>query len=219
MPVLGLRASAQIDQFLPEADLNYRLAPKIRATFQGKVTREGGSPTQAEIGPSFEFDLRPLVTLGETSRFDPDEAKRRLVTLSIGYRYLPSPDAPAVNRVEPVVTIHSPSTQGILLSDRSRGDLDWQSGTFNWRYRNRFQIERRLTIRSYHPAPYASVEFFYQSRFSKWSDTAIYAGCQFPLRESFEFDAYYEHQNQTGKSPNRQLNQLGLKLSLRFGLK
>jgi hypothetical protein len=27
---------------------------------------------------------------------------------------------------------------------------------------------------------------------------------------SMEFDPYYEHQNNTGKSPNQQLNQLGV---------
>ena len=51
-----------------------------------------------------------------------------------------------------------------LLTDRNRADLDWKTGNFSWRYRNRLQIERRLAIRSYHPAPYASVELFYQSQ-------------------------------------------------------
>jgi hypothetical protein len=31
-----------------------------------------------------------------------------------------------------------------------------------------------------------------------------------------ELNPYYEHQNNTGKSPNQQLNQLGLILSLFF---
>jgi hypothetical protein len=78
------------------------------------------------------------------------------------------------------------------------------------------QIEKQLTIHSYHPAPYASVEPFYQSQYSKWSDTAIYAGCMFPTGKHVEFNPYYEHQNNTGKSPNQQLNQLGLILSLFF---
>jgi len=56
------------------------------------------------------------------------------------------------------------------------------------------QIERRLTIGSYHPAPYAAVEFFYQSQYGKWSDTAIYAGCMFPIGRRFVLDPYYEHQ-------------------------
>jgi len=106
-----------------------------------------------------------------------------------------------------------------LLTDRNRADLDWKSGNFSWRYRNRFQIEKRVTIRSYHPGPYASVEFFYESQYSKWSDTAIYAGCLFPIGKHVEFNPYYEHQNNTGKSPNQQLNQLGLMLSFYFSVR
>jgi len=31
-----------------------------------------------------------------------------------------------------------------LLSDRNRANLDWQGGSFTWRYRNRVQLERTL---------------------------------------------------------------------------
>ena len=40
-----------------------RLAPSIRFNFQAKQTREAGDPTQAEIGPGFDFFLKPLVRL------------------------------------------------------------------------------------------------------------------------------------------------------------
>ena len=102
------------------------------------------------------------------------------------------------------------------MTDRNRADVDRKSGNFSWRYRNRVQIERRIAIGSYHPAPYASVEFFYQSQYAKWSDTAIYVGCLFPIGKHIEFDPYYEHQNNTGKRPNQQLNQLGLALGVYF---
>lgn len=216
IPMLGLRASAQVDQLLLEIDAYYKLTHDVRVSFQAKETREGGDPTQAEIGPSIEFYLKPLLRLRHVTLFDLDDSKSRPLVLSIGYRYLPSPDLPAVNRLEPVVTFHFPIKAGLLLSDRNRADLDWKSGNFSWRYRNRLQIEKRLAIHSYHPAPYASVEFFYQSQYGKWSDTAIYAGCLFPMGKHVEFNPYYEHQNNTGKRPNQQLNQLGLMLSLHF---
>jgi hypothetical protein len=216
VPTLGQRASAQVDEFLPEIDAYYKLASDVRVSFQAKETREGGDPTQAELGPSVEFYLKPLVKLKKTTAFDLDDSKSRPLVLSIGYRYMPSPNSPAENRVEPVATFHLPLKAGLLLSDRNRADLDWKSGNFSWRYRNRLQIERRLTIRSYHPAPYASVEPFYESQYGKWSDTAIYAGCLFPMGKRVELNPYYEHQNNTGKSPNQQLNQLGLILSLYF---
>jgi len=214
VPTLGLCARAQVDQVLPEIDVYHKVSSDVRFGFQAKETREGGAPTQAEIGPSLDFYLRPLVKLEKVTWFDLDDSKKRVLVLSIGYRYLPSPNSPPTNRIEPVATFHFPLKTRFLLSDRNRADLDWESGKFTWRYRNLIQIERRLTIRSYHPAPYAAVEFFYQSQYSKWSDTAIYAGCIFPIGRRFEFDPYYEHQNNTGKSPNQQLNQLGLRLTI-----
>jgi hypothetical protein len=216
IPTLGQCATAQVDEFLPEIDAYYKVTQDVRLSFQAKETREGSEPTQAEIGPSIEFYLKPLLRLKKITRFDLDDSKSRPLVLAIGYRYLPSPNEPAENRVEPVATFNFPLRAGFLLSDRNRADLDWKSGKFTWRYRNRLQIEKRLTINSYHPAPYASVEPFYESQYNKWSDTAIYAGCLFPIGKHVELNPYYEHQNNTGKSPNQQLNQLGLILSFFF---
>lgn len=216
VPILQLRAVAQVDQLEPEIDGYYKITPAVRFFFQAQGTREGGDPTQAEIGPSFEFYLKPLVKLKRITVFDLDEAKSRPLVFSIGYRYLPTPDSPATNRMVPVVTFHFPLLIGVLLTDRNRADLDWKNGSFTWRYRNRLQIERRLSIHSYHPAPYASVEPYYESQYGKWSDTALSIGCLFPIGKRVEFDPYYEHQNSTGKKPNQQIDQLGLKLSLFF---
>ncbi len=207
---------AQSSQFLPEVDTYLRLGSDVRVSFQAKQTREAGDPVQAEIGPSLDFYLEPLLRLKRAAEFTLDESKSRLMVFSIGYRYLPQADkTPATNRMEPVVTFNYP-LQGFLFSDRNRADLDWQNGTFTWRYRNRFQIERTLTWRSYHPVPYASAEFFYESKYGKWSDTAIYAGSRFPIGKHFELEPYYEHQNNTGKKPNSQLNQFGLVLNMYF---
>jgi hypothetical protein len=141
------------------------------------------------------------------------------LVFTVGYRYLPQAnEGPATNRIEPVVTLNFPLKGKFLLSDRNRGDLDWQRGKFSCRYRNLFQIEKSLRLRSYHPSPYASVEFFYESQYSKWSNTAIYAGCLFPIGKHLEFNPYYEHQNNTGNSPNQQLNQLGLMLNVFFAV-
>src|SRR5271166_1760739 len=161
-----LFASAQTVQTLPEIDTYVKLSSDLRVSFQIKETREGGDPTQGEIGPSLDFYLPPLVRLQNATEFDLDDSKSRPLVFSIGYRYLPqAKNAPAINPVEPVVTLHSPLKGKFLLTDRNRADLDWQNGGFSWRYRNRIQVERRLTIHSYHPAPYASAEFFYESQY------------------------------------------------------
>ena len=208
---------AQTGEVLPEIDTYFKLNSDLRISLQVKETRESEYPVQAEIGPSLDFYLKPLIRLQGATTFDLDDSKSRPLIFSIGYRYLPQANgAPGTNRMEPVVTLNFPLKARFLLSDRNRGDLDWKSQTFSWRYRNRVQIERALKIRSYHPAPYLSAEFFYESQYAKWSDTAVYAGCLLPLGKHFEFNPYYEHQNNTGKSPNSQLNQLGLMLNLYF---
>ena len=212
----GLRARAQAFQFLPEVDVYSRLAPSIRFNFQAKETREAGDPTQIEIGPGFDFFLKPLVRLRDITVFDLDDSKAHPLQFSVGFRYVPSPDKPHVERLALAVTPRWPLFARILLSDRNRADLDWSQNQFTWRYRNRVQLERRLTIGSYHPAPYASAEVFYQSQYEKWTTTALYVGCLLPAGRHFEIDPYYEHQNVTNKRPNQQFNQFGLVLNLYF---
>src|SRR5271165_233726 len=212
--VLGFHASAQTDELLPEIDAYYKLSSDVRVWFQAKDTRESGDPTSAEIGPSIEFYMKPWIKLKGVTAFDLDDSKARPLLFSIGYRYLPYPNAPPKNRLEPFFTFNLPMKGGILISDRNRADLDWQSGNFSWVYRNRLTFERTMSIRSYHFSPYASVETGYTSKYEKWSDTAIYVGCLFPIGKHFEFNPYYEHQNNTGPHPNQQLNQLGLMLNL-----
>jgi hypothetical protein len=209
-------AQTSTTEFLPEIDANFKLNSYLRFIFQAKDTREGGDPTQAELGPSLEFYLKPLLKLKDVTVFDLDDAKSRPLLLAVGYRVVPSPGKPTINRMEPVLTFHIPMTAGFLITDRNRADLDWSNGGFNWRYRNRLTVERRFTISNYHPAPYVSAEVFYESQYAKWSSTNLYAGCLLPVGKHVEFDPYYEHENNTGKRPNQQVNALGLILDLFF---
>ena len=210
-------ASAQTAQLLPEIDTYLKLNPDVRISFQAKETREGGDPTQAEIGPSIDFYLKTFSKLVQKiTALDLDDSKKRFLVFSAGYRYLPSPNSPPENRTELVATFHVPAKGRFLISDRNREDLDWSHGNFSWRYRNRPTVERTLWIHSYRFIPYASAEFFYESQYQKWSTTSVYAGCLFPVKKHVQFDFYYEHENNTGKRPNQQINSLGLVLTLYF---
>lgn len=213
--VLCRPAGAQTAQLLPELDTYLKLDPDVRVWFQAKGTREGGTPFQAEIGPSLDFYIKSLPRLDELATFDLDKSKSKLVVLSIGYRYLPQANhAPGTNRIEPVATFQVPLRTALLLSDRDRFDFDWQNGAFTWRYRNRFQIERTFGIGSLHVIPYLSSEFFYESLYQKWATTALYGGFYFPIGSKVQFNPYYEHENNTGLAPNHQVNALGLMLNL-----
>ena len=212
-----LPASAQENQFLPEIDFYAKLNSEMRFQMQAKQTREGGEPTQAEIGPSIDIYVHPWVRLAKVRQFDLDDAKSRPLVLAVGYRYLPEANGgAATNRLEPVATSRFPLGTKALITDRNRFDLDWKSGGFTWRYRNRLQVEGPVRVGTYHLTPYAAVEPFYESQYGKWAETAIYAGFIFPIGKHVQLDTYYEHQNQTDKKPNKQLNQAGLVLGLYF---
>jgi len=216
LPCVSARAQTSTTEFLPEIDASVRVDPDIRFVFQAKQTREGGAPTQAEVGPSIEFFLKPLIRLREITASDVDVSKSRPLVFAIGYRYVGSPGKPEINRMEPVVTIHIPTKGRLLITDKNRGDLDWSNGTFDWRYRNRITVERRFEIHSYHPGPYISAELIYDEKYSKVSSTNLFAGCLLPLGKHFQLDPYYEHENNTGKTPNQQVNAGGLALNISF---
>ena len=205
-------------QFLPEVNAHLTLNSTFRVYLQAKDDREGGDPAQATIGPSLQLYLKPLVKLKKIKSFDLDHAKSRFLVLEAGYRYITAPDAPSENRMQVAVTSNFPLRAGFSFSDRNRADLDWTSGIFTWRYRNKLTLDRTLAIRSYHFIPYVAVELFYESQYSKLSTTSLYAGSLFPVGKHVQFNTYFEHDNNTGKHPNRQVNSVGLVLNLYFSL-
>jgi hypothetical protein len=207
---------AQQDQFLPEIDLHYEFNPHARLFVQAKDDRDGGDPPQATVGPSIMLYRKPLMRLQRPLAFDLDTTKSRLIVIETGYRIITAPDTAVENRLIEAATFHYPLLHQVLIADRNRFDLDWQNGQFTWRYRNRLSLERTFAIRSFHFAPYVSAEPFYESQYGKWASTDLYAGSAFPIGKHVEFDAYYEHENDTGKSPNKQNNYAGLQLQLYF---
>ena len=109
-----------------------------------------------------------------------------------------------------------PLKAGFLITDRNRTDLRSVAGDFSWRYRNRLMVERSFGIHSYHFTPYVRAETFYDSNAEKWSRTTEDIGCIFPIRRRAEIEPYYQHMNDTAKSPNRQTHGVGLALSLYY---
>jgi Protein of unknown function (DUF2490) len=211
-----LPARAQVEQFLPEIDSYVGINANSQFWFQAKQTREDDEPTQAEIGPSFDFFFKPVVKLNSATVFDLDKSKNRLLVVSMGYRFLPSPGAPSENRILLMATSNLPFKGSLLISDRNRLEINFTNGNNYWRYRNRVTLQRTIALHSYHPSLNASAEAYYNSRYEKWSTTAIYAGAIFPIGKKVELNPYYEHQNSTGASPNQQINALGLILNVFF---
>jgi uncharacterized protein DUF2490 len=206
-------------QILPEFDVHYEFSSRARVYLQAKDDRDGGDPQQFTFGPSILFYRKPLMNMKQLLTLDLDTTKSRPVVVETGYRVITAPSAAVENRMIEAVTFHYPLLNQVLITDRNRFDLDWQSGRFTWRYRNRLMLERMFSIRSFHLAPYVAAEPFYESQYSKWASTDLYAGSTFPVGKHLEIEAYYEHENDTGKSPNRQKNFVGLKAQLYFSRK
>jgi len=213
VPVYG-----QSVQFLPEIDAHLKVNSFLRAYLEAKNDRDGNEYDQFSIGPSIQLYLKPMLKLKRVTAFDLDDSKPRALVLETGYRYVTAPNVAPTNRMQTVLTFQFPLTAGFLVSDRNRADMDWKNGKFTWRYRNKMTLERTFAVHSYHFIPYVAVEPYYTSQYKKWSTTALFAGCLFPAGKYVEFNPYYEHENNTGKRPNRQQDSVGLALYLYFSL-
>ena len=209
-------AQEQSAQAWPEVDAHVTLNSDVRVSFFAAATRENRQGSSAELGPNIDFYFKPLVKLTRITVFELDQSKSRLVMLRAGYRYMPSTNGATEHRGLLEATARYPLARGVLLSDRNRVDFRFIDGEFAWRYRNRISAERALSIHSFHFIPYLRAEAYYDGEVGKWSRTAETVGCIFPFRRRYELEPYYEHQNDTSTAPNRQVNALGLVLSMYF---
>jgi hypothetical protein len=162
------------------------------------------------------FFFKPLVKLKRITAFELDQSKSRPLKFRLFYRYQPAVEGPSEHRVGVEGTGRFPLVSGVLLSDRNRADLRHIDGVFSWRYCNRLTAERTVAIHGYHFMPYLRAEAFHDSRFAKWSRTALAAGSTFPVGKHLELESYYEHHNDTANSPNRQVDGVGYVLSMYF---
>jgi hypothetical protein len=214
----GTSALAQSKQVWPETSTFVKLTDNTRFYFLMTTVKEDRESTEGEVGPNFDFYLKPLRKLNRLGLFRLDESKNRLLMVRVGYRYVfpYTGDASGEHRGVVEVTARSPLAVGVLVSDRSRMDLRSIDGTFSWRYRNRLTVERELSIGRFRLSPYIRGEGYYDSRYDKWSRTALIAGSSFPITGHFEFESYFEHQNDSGGSPNRTVNAVGVVANLYF---
>jgi hypothetical protein len=210
------RAESQNTEFSPEIGTYVRLNQDMRLFFLVRGTSEDGVHTGFQFGSNVDLYVKPLLKLKRFTVFELDQSKSRLLTFRLGYRYVNTPGGPVENRAVLEVTPRFPLASGIFVSDRNRADLRFIDGEFFWRYRNRLSAERTFAIRSYHFSPYGRCEVFFDSNYDKWSRTAVTVGSAFPFGKHFELDGSYEHQNNTGKAPNQQVNVIGAALNLYF---
>jgi hypothetical protein len=117
---------------------------------------------------------------------------------SLMYRRVYSQPQPGRNVVEDRLfgdlTPRWALTKRWQLSDRNRFEWRRIDGRTSFRYRNRPQLERPISIGEKRITPYISFETFFDSRFREWSRFQIYTGTRIPLSRHLTLDGFYMHQ-------------------------
>jgi len=121
--LLSLPAEAQSYQTWPEISTYRKLNSDVRLYFIATTTRENSKGTSAEIGPSIDFYLKPLLRQEKITIFQVDKSKSSPLLRRLGYRYLPSTDGPAEHRGALEATGRLPLMSSLLVSDRSRSPI------------------------------------------------------------------------------------------------
>jgi hypothetical protein len=214
----GSSALAQSKQVWPETSTFVKLTDQMRFYFLMTTVKEDRTSTEGEVGPNFDFYLKPLRKVNRLGLFRLDESKAQFLMIRAGYRYVfpYGGDSSDEHRGVFEATARYPLALGVLVSDRNRMDLRSIGGTLSWRYRNRLTVEKDFSIRRFKFTPYCRGEIYYDSRFDKVSRTALIAGSSFPITRHFELESYLEHQNDSGGSSNRTVNAVGVVANLYF---
>lgn len=201
-------------QFWPELDVYWRLK-NVRLFFMVARTKETGQSTETDFGAHIDFFVKRMVKLKRVVGLHIDESKESPLMLRAGYHAITSSGNTTEQRMVFEGTPRLPLKVGAVVSIRNRLELRFQDG-YSWRFRHRPMLEKELAIGSYPITPYVRAEFYYDNKPSKWSRTAITAGCTFPIRKRSELELYFEHQNDTAGSSNRQINAVGVAVSFHF---
>ena len=214
----GTSALAQSHQIWPESSTFVKLTDQMRFYFLMTTVKEERTSTEGEVGPNFDFYVKPLRKLNRWAGLPMDESKTRLLMVRVGYHYIfpYGDDGSDEHRGAVEATSRCPLIHGFLVSDRNRVDLRTINGIFSWRYRNRLTVEREFTVSRFRFGLYARGEIYYDSGFDKISRTALIAGSSFPITKHFEVEGYFEHQNDSGGSSNRTVNAVGVVANVYF---
>ena len=97
LPSAAVRAQTSMTAFLPEVNSHFRLSSNVRLVFDAKGYMEDGELNRAQVGPSLQFNIRPLEKLKRITIFDMEDMKPMPVVFTIGYRC--SPPSTVCNRL------------------------------------------------------------------------------------------------------------------------
>lgn len=142
----------------------------------------------------------------------------RFVTLEPYYQYSVSDSLTGAitpeNRIAFAATAGTPWKRW-ELSDRNTGERRFLENARDWRYRNRVELRRPVTVFRSQMSVFAWDEVFYSSTFGKWYRNRFAVGAGRRLSRRVSIDVFYVRQND-GVSRPGDLNALGMTFRTRF---
>src|SRR6476469_3218710 len=163
-------------EFWPEIDVYITVKPKVRLYLTGTVSK---SVEDGELRNAQGYEGQVGVHV--------DYIPNKHVIFRAGYRYGSAvgsnSDPFKEHRLLTEQTLRQLLPGDLLLSDRNREDFRFVNGDFSFRYRNRVTLEREVHLfKGRTITPYASAEFFYDTRSSAWNRNGFAVGFQQSLR-------------------------------------
>ena len=87
--LLAIPAGAQTTkQVWPELSAYVKLNDQMRFYFLSTTVKENKESTEIELGPNFDFYLKPLAKNPKLLLFRLDESKNRPLMVRVGYRFI-----------------------------------------------------------------------------------------------------------------------------------
>jgi hypothetical protein len=211
-------ASADENQFWPEADGFFRLDERTRIFLLASATRaqdadqKGGHARYEDgtLGVHIDYSLRPLLRTALQAR---DWEQERFLWMRVGYNYVgnyhANGDPYHEDRGVLELSARQPAAWGMTLTGRLRWDARDIDGAYSSRYRVRAGFERPFVVQGRNLVPYAHAEVGYDTRFDTWNRQRYQAGIEVALNDSWRVEPYLARQDDSVGFP-RHVNALGL---------
>lgn len=167
----------------PEVDVYWHVAEDARLLLQVQGTSiPSESYGNVAVGAYGDWMLAPFFR----NLVSPDQALTRALNLRLGVRYAGTLDPGTVGSsqrlaVQLDVTPRYFLPWSILLSNRNRVQGQWllgEAGSFTFRYRGRFQVQREFDAGDVGLTPFVNVEWIWQAEPAMWTQFRMQAGLQ-----------------------------------------
>jgi hypothetical protein len=92
------------------------------------------------------------------------------------------------------VTPRAALGKGFTLVNRTRAEYRQISGVVSGRFRDRLQLEKRVSLHEQTLTPYVAAETYFDTRTHTLSRNQVFLGSRLPVSKHLTFDGFYMHQ-------------------------